>query len=467
MNRKRPTSIYRDLAIAIPCLLTFVFDASSQSFDCHKASTDIERNICTNKQLGELDQELADRLSKLIAASPALKSSFLSDEQSWLALRDETCSIRDRVPKSKTTSCLVAAYDARISYLAASLAALPGTSSCWKIAGRYRSLANSHLGESPLTALSKADKSGLALAEPVGTVDSPQGSVDALNAWSRSQKTPFAFLADFTKEDVYGRVRIEKLPEKNYYVMSTIEGTAHCYNSKFFSVDRGNAIVQSTPRGFENENGAGCMVSRNFGKLDGAPAFIEEGYLQFASLSSSMKVAIWGDQQFNPACVIEFTYAPLFRQQTLNNWQTACTGDRCDVLGKGAFRLVTEAQAGPLEAKRKMLARLTPNQRKLYTRMEKIAQEDLGESESLDGPSERDPAEFIENAPLLLPYVDQESVYLARINHFTIGWRYFADWQVRIEELIDDKLVQRAAFAIGMVKGHPKAISIRPASKGN
>ena len=71
-----------------------------------------------------------------------------------------------------------------------------------------------------------------------------------------------------------------------------------------------------------------------------------------------------------------------------------------------------------------------------------------------------DPASITEENPFLLPYVYAGRVYLASLGHFTIGWRYFADWDVTFRTLEGGKLVPQGRFAVGMIKGELEKVSV-------
>ena len=60
---------------------------------------------------------------------------------------------------------------------------------------------------------------------------------------------------------------------------------------------------------------------------------------------------------------------------------------------------------------------------------------------------------LLDTAPLLLPLVYNGQVYLASVGHFTVGWRIYADWSVKLDRLQDGKPQTQASFAIGMKRG--------------
>src|SRR5437879_13752314 len=87
--------------------------AYAQSFDCAKASTAVERAICSDRSLGDLDATLVTRFKEGMAAarSPELRKSLLSDERRWVAHRDTACAALVQ------SSCLVKLCADRIASL--------------------------------------------------------------------------------------------------------------------------------------------------------------------------------------------------------------------------------------------------------------------------------------------------------------------------------------------------------------
>ncbi|MGB9153856.1 MAG: lysozyme inhibitor LprI family protein [Alphaproteobacteria bacterium] len=92
----------------------------SASFDCAKATSPLEKLICSNDQLAAKDKELAHQWAALLQAySGSQKDSLIKGQRKWLKLRNDACFAQDGVNKSSTqTDCLINIYDARISMLA-------------------------------------------------------------------------------------------------------------------------------------------------------------------------------------------------------------------------------------------------------------------------------------------------------------------------------------------------------------
>lgn len=81
------------------------------SFDCNKASTAVERAICNNLQLNQLDTQLGELYSQLLKNLPRTGAGDLKQEQlGWLKQRDQAC-------QATQTQCLLEFYQARITVL--------------------------------------------------------------------------------------------------------------------------------------------------------------------------------------------------------------------------------------------------------------------------------------------------------------------------------------------------------------
>lgn len=64
--------------------------AKAQSFDCSKASTRVERLICDNPRLGELDSDLAEAYQTALRDSPWASANrrIRAEQKAWIARRD-------------------------------------------------------------------------------------------------------------------------------------------------------------------------------------------------------------------------------------------------------------------------------------------------------------------------------------------------------------------------------------------
>ncbi|GEM_PF-558424 len=91
--------------------LSFATGAHAASFDCAKASTLVEKAICSDAKLSELDDSLMKAYKKALASSPDA-SGLKSQQRAWLTVRN----------KCVDASCLNHAYADRLNALTGNLA---------------------------------------------------------------------------------------------------------------------------------------------------------------------------------------------------------------------------------------------------------------------------------------------------------------------------------------------------------
>jgi len=92
--------------------LVLIPSTRAASFDCAKASTFVEKAICTDKQLSSLDDQLAG-LYKAARAANVNAATVEADQKVWLSSRDQCID----------AACLKKAYADRIAVLSGSSAA--------------------------------------------------------------------------------------------------------------------------------------------------------------------------------------------------------------------------------------------------------------------------------------------------------------------------------------------------------
>lgn len=81
-------------------------NAQAVSFDCNKASTTVEKEICSDPLLGKLDDALAQNYKHMLAANigDGARQDLKATQRKWLAIRN----------KCTNKSCLVDAYRQRV-----------------------------------------------------------------------------------------------------------------------------------------------------------------------------------------------------------------------------------------------------------------------------------------------------------------------------------------------------------------
>ena len=81
--------------------------SNAASFDCSKASTLVEKAICSESQLSDLDDSLMQSYKKAMANTNDA-AAFKNDQRSWLI------NVRNKCPDS---ACLKRVYTERVAYL--------------------------------------------------------------------------------------------------------------------------------------------------------------------------------------------------------------------------------------------------------------------------------------------------------------------------------------------------------------
>lgn len=85
------------------------------SFNCKKASTAVEKAICSHAELSALDSKMARAYKQLLTALPKSEATILKEDQrEWLFARDEAFHACDR---DSPEDCLMYEYAVRITAL--------------------------------------------------------------------------------------------------------------------------------------------------------------------------------------------------------------------------------------------------------------------------------------------------------------------------------------------------------------
>ena len=99
------------MRVAVWTMLPFLGlmpSAWAATFDCNKASTFVEKAICSDSRLTSIDDQLG-RLYKDALAASSNSSALKAEQRAWLSSRDQC----------KDSDCVIKAYEARISSLSA------------------------------------------------------------------------------------------------------------------------------------------------------------------------------------------------------------------------------------------------------------------------------------------------------------------------------------------------------------
>jgi len=105
----RPWGTTMRLAVLIMLLCAeLAASASAATFDCNKASTFVEKAICSDSRLNSMDEELG-RLYKEALAASSNSAALKTEQKAWLSSRDQC----------KDSDCVIKAYADRINTLTA------------------------------------------------------------------------------------------------------------------------------------------------------------------------------------------------------------------------------------------------------------------------------------------------------------------------------------------------------------
>jgi uncharacterized protein YecT (DUF1311 family) len=94
--------------------------AGEPSFDCAKASSDVEQTICASVELSERDRQLANAYRALRdTLSAGRRAALVRDQRAWLEKRDSCCGIFHwpEIPIQDTINLLLYEYSVRLREL--------------------------------------------------------------------------------------------------------------------------------------------------------------------------------------------------------------------------------------------------------------------------------------------------------------------------------------------------------------
>jgi hypothetical protein len=273
-------------------------------------------------------------------------------------------------------------------------------------------------------------------------------------------------------DDVQQALVVSDLPGSDLFAANSIGGTANCNSTVFFAVSRGHAHLVTLPKGWGDDAGGGCGLTRSFASVDGLPMVIDDDLDAGPSLASTLTLTPRDGGKWQPPCKASFAFAPHFDiAKTLNDWASLdnwdnndCGSGGCGGFQRAALDLVRQTQQDRAGVEAHVLAGLTAAQREEYQRLKRVADRpnpDDPPPGSDDAAKPSTAATLTETMPLVLPMVVDDRVYLASVGHFTIGWRVFADWKVTVEAAEAERTREIARFAIGMTQGPIVSVSIK------
>lgn len=105
---------------------------AAPSFDCTKATTEVEKTVCASPDLAQADQALAEAYRAVIARAPEEAKALLrADQRTWIAHVGKTCQARWAPPSGFSgyaKDCVESAYRVQTEfYTGSALTLLPGS----------------------------------------------------------------------------------------------------------------------------------------------------------------------------------------------------------------------------------------------------------------------------------------------------------------------------------------------------
>ncbi len=108
------------LALCAAASASAATDAAGPSFDCSRASGEIERAICADPQLAAADRTMGELFAALrTSAFGEGPSNYVKSQRAWLKER-AACAPLDKEIYSSVTECLLSRYESRNITLAQS-----------------------------------------------------------------------------------------------------------------------------------------------------------------------------------------------------------------------------------------------------------------------------------------------------------------------------------------------------------
>jgi uncharacterized protein len=128
MKEKRELNYKTSIVIIIIALFGLLStEATAASFDCKKAVSWVEKTVCSNPELSNLDEEMAKAYHDALGSlSPAGQKETKQYQKQWLKEISQYC-IKDKRQISNSATCLKISYKERITQLKKILIKFPDT----------------------------------------------------------------------------------------------------------------------------------------------------------------------------------------------------------------------------------------------------------------------------------------------------------------------------------------------------
>ncbi|RFB74980.1 lysozyme inhibitor LprI family protein [Methylovirgula sp. 4M-Z18] len=438
---------------------------AAPSFDCAKASTPVERAICSDPDLGNLDATLASVLKEALGRAGPSRDDLLRQQREWLASRNDCAS--EKTPL-KTAICLQKSYTEQINQLRLFASPLKDGSAplCHVFAERIEALSqadanifaptrsSSWFGRTALDILADDKSSELILNKDASHYSTV---AELLAAFAKAAQP--ATLSDKTKavidEDFAGSsyLYLYRLPQSDLYVVGTVQGTLSCTVHDWFEIRDGHMEpMDSLDPEDKRDDGNMCgALEDRLGVFKNIPVRLALTWQATPDLPSVVEIEARVGDAWAPACSVRFEFAPTFDlNQSLNQGEKSCTFQNCSKLYDEALRLVVAFQ----NRRSDQIGTMSQAERNTFDAIQTLWSKDTPAPDfDQNRDQARQPDTALDTNPMILPSVVDDKVYLVTLGHRTIGWRIFGDWEVKFWSLAGDHLENVATTTVGMARG--------------
>ena len=299
--------------------------------------------------------------------------------------------------------------------------------------------------QSPVRALSKASRGAVSVDAEGWPADRRQ-ALDRLQQDYRAERGLLEAIARLTDDRwVFSVHRFGRNPLN---MAKVIEGSASCQRFVFFATSADGAARQVVEPDVVKaaDPSAFCYRTNAYaGEVAGVPAFVVE-----TDYDSSVELSVtpWRDGGWQSECKVLIHFSDV-----LEVTGRFCKDADCGDLADHALGLAKKVDQGQSAAEEK-----AADQNEKFKAMKELASKDARSVRSfptfggaMHGSSEVD---FAPEA-VLLPLVVGGETFLARVGHFAVGWRIYADYLVAAYGMADDHLEPVAGLYISKTRGKP------------
>jgi hypothetical protein len=303
--------------------------------------------------------------------------------------------------------------------------------------------------QSPIRALGKASSGTISIDGQAWPSDKDQ-ALDKLRQEYRAGPSLLAAISDLT--DGRWAFSVHRFGGSSLLMAKVIEGSASCERFVFFDAPSGGAAhaIAPPPMVKDAEPFAFCYRTKAYAAaVAGVPAFVVE---TDGDSTVELSLTPWRGGEWQRDCRVTIDFSDMFEIT-----HRFCKTVDCSDMAEKALALVRKIDlAAPPAAE-------ATRQGAAFRAMKSLADKTPEAIRSLptfggtvDG--SRD-LEFAPDA-VVLPLVVGGETYLARVGHYAVGWRVFADYLLAAYRLAGTSLEPVAGIYITKTRGKPLSATV-------